>query len=279
MYKVIADSSADLDHVFLERFPTTLVPFKLYLDGKEYVDDGHLDVDAFVQAMGQSRSTPKSACPSPSDFLEQFNGEADELYVVTISSKLSGTYNSATLAKSLYEADHPGEKFIHIFDSLGAAAGETLLVRKLHDLLEQGIRREALVATVEAFISEMRVLFISESLTNLIKNGRISVWKGLLAQTLHILPIMGSDGHGEIKLIEKVRNTNKAYRRLVEIVQQELIKGGKKLVTITHVGNMERVNQLMSEILKIDTVEEVIQTKCAGLSSLYADNRGIVLAF
>lgn len=279
MYKVVGDSSTEVDQSFLDMYPTTIVPFKLYLDGIEYVDDSNLDVDQFVDTMKKSQDLPKSACPSPSDFLEQFEGEEEEIYIVTISSKLSGTYNSALVAKQLYESENPGKKFIHIFDSLGAAAGETLVTRMIHEFKKQNLVKEELVTEVSRFISDMSVMFISESLDNLIKNGRISKWKGLIASTLNILPIMGADENGEIKLVEKVRNSNKAYNRMIEIMQNDIIKKGKKIVAITHVGNWERANQIKEEIMKKTNVEEIINLKCAGLSSLYADKKGVIVAF
>ncbi|OJV65677.1 MAG: hypothetical protein BGO41_07530 [Clostridiales bacterium 38-18] len=279
MFKVIGDSSTDVDQAFQEKYPVTIVPFKLMIDGNEYVDDASLDVDHFISDMKKSENTPKSACPSPNDFLAHFEGDDDEIFIVTISSKLSGTYNSAMLAKNIYDSENPAKKLIHIFDSLGAAAGETLIARKIYEFKNLGYSTEKLIEQMTDFINDMRVIFISESLDNLIKNGRISKWKGLIASTLNILPIMGSDGHGEIKLIEKVRNTNKAYSRLIEIMQQELIKNGKKIVAITHVGNPERANQIEEEISKMDCVEEIVNVKCAGLSSLYADKKGIIVAF
>lgn len=279
MYKIVADSSTDVDKSFLEKFPVTLVPFKLYLDGKEYVDDSALDVDQFVADMKLIVNTPKSACPSPNDFLEHFTGEEDEIYVVTISSKLSGTYNSAVLAKNIYESENPGKKFIHIFDSLGAAAGETLVTRKIHEFKSLGMQKDELVEKMTDFIANMRVLFISESLNNLIKNGRISKFKGLIATTLNILPIMGVDGKGEIQLVEKVRNSNKAYSRLIEIIVAELGKNGRDIVSITHVGNPERANQIEEGVRALENVKEIINVKCAGLSSLYADRKGVIVAF
>ena len=184
-----------------------------------------------------------------------------------------------SLAKNIYDTENPSKKFIHVFDSLGAAAGETLVSRMIHEFKKIGYNKEKLVETVTDYIANMRVLFISESLDNLIKNGRISKFKGLIATTLNILPIMGADGNGEIKLIEKVRNSNKAYIRLIEIMQQELIKNGRKIVSITHVGNPERADQIEEGVSKVTTVEEIINVKCAGLSSLYADKKGIIVAF
>jgi DegV family protein with EDD domain len=279
MFKVIADSSNEVNETFLEKYPVDIVPFKLYIDGKEYIDDASLDVDAFVEAMGNSKETPKTACPSPNDFLKQFEGEEKEVYVVTISSKLSGTHNSAELAKKLYESEHPSEKFIHVFDSRGAAATETLVTKKIYELKKQQLLPEVLVEKVEQYIKETQVYFISESLENLIKNGRISKWKGLIASTLKIVPIMGANVEGEIVLYEKVRNRNKAYARLIDMIQSEIVKNGKKIVAITHVGNFERANQIKDELSKLKEVEEIINIKCAGLSSLYADKKGIIVAF
>ncbi len=279
MYKIVGDSSTEVDKSFLKKYPVELVPFKLYLDEKEFIDDEHLDVDQFVEEMKRAAKTPKTACPSPNDFLERFEGEEDEIYIVTISSKLSGTYNSAILAKNIYDGDNPGKKTIHVFDSLGAAAGQTLTVRRIHECKRQGLSSEDVVKTVTAYIDETTVLFISESLDNLIKNGRISKWKGLIATTLNILPIMGADKNGEIKLYEKVRNTNKAYQRLIELMQEGLTKSGRDVVAITHVGNVDRANQIEAGVRTVESVKDVVNIKCAGLSSLYADKKGIIVAF
>ncbi len=279
MFKIIADSSAEANASFLEKYPVDIVPFRLNLEGVEYVDDTTLDVDAFVSAMKASAELPKSACPSPNDFLDHIEGDEEEVYIVTISSKLSGTYNSAVMAKNIYDAEHPNKKKIHVIDSLGAAAGETLIVKELHKLKAEGCTFEQTVEKITAFTKNMQVYFISESLNNLIKNGRISKWKGLLAMTLSIHPIMGSDGEGEIKLFEKVRNANKAYQRLIEMIKDKLVSEGKKNLVITHVGNEKRAAQIKEAIAAIPALEDIVVLKCAGLSSLYADDKGIIVAF
>lgn len=279
MYKVIGDSSTEVDSAFLEKYPTEIVPFHLYIDGQEYIDNASMDVDAFVETMKASPALPKSSCPSPNDFLVHFESESEEVYVVTISSKLSGTYNSAMMAKELYETENPGKKRIHIFDSMGAAAGQTLAVRKIHELKKLQLSADEVIQEVTEYIQRMRVFFISESLDNLIKNGRISKWKGLIATTLKIHPIMGSDGNGEIKLFEKVRHATKAYQRLIEMMSEEINRHGQKVVAITHVGNYERANEIEAAMKLLPSIEVVYNLKCAGLSSLYADKKGIIVAF
>ncbi len=278
MYKVIADSSNEVDQKFLEDYPTDIVPFKLYIDDEELIDDESLDIDDFVNRMVHSSKLPRTACPSPNDFIELFKKNQDEMYVVTISSKLSGTYNSAKLAKQIYETENPNAPFIHIFDSKGASASESLVTKFVHECKKMQMSSEQLVEKVEGYINDMNIYFISESLDNLIKNGRISKWKGIIASKLKIIPIMGAED-GEIKLVEKVRNVNKAYNRLIEIMMEQIQPSGKKVVAISHVGNPERANQIQEAMLGIPGIEEVLNLKCAGLSSLYADYKGVVVAF
>lgn len=277
MYKIIADSAADMDERLLERYPVRLIPFKLYVDGREYLDDAALDVDAFVQAFTDSPKAPKSACPSPDDFLTELEG-AEEYYIVTITSKLSGTYNSAALAEKMFREEGRAGR-VHVFDSKGAGSAETLIIKKIHDLKRAGKSYDEVVREVEAYIDGMRLYFISESLDNLVKNGRISRWKGLLASTLHILPIMGAED-GDIKLIEKVRNLNKAYQRLIDIVAREIEAGSKRIVAITHVGNLERASEMINQLIERTglKIENFLTVKAAGLTSMYADRRGIIVS-
>lgn len=276
MYKIIVDSSADMNPELREKYPVTFVPFRLLVEDKEYIDDKEIDVDDFIDAYTSSKVTPKSACPSPNDFYEKLVG-ADEYYIVTISSVLSGTHDSAVMAKKLFEREgKPGK--VHVIDSLSASAGEVAIVKTIHDLKREGKSFEEVIASVNEFISGMSTLFISESLSNLIKNGRISKWKGLLATTFSIYPIMGSNGKGEIMLIEKVRTLNKAYKRLVDMAVHEIKQRGREFVTISHVGNLDRAIEIAKEIAKPFGIE-IFVSKAAGLSSLYADKRGIVVSY
>lgn len=276
MYKVIVDSSADMTEELKRRYPVTFVPFKLYVDETEYVDNDQMDVDGFIADFSKNHKPPRSAAPSPHDFLEKLEG-ADEYYIVTITGKLSATHNSALLAKEMFETEkRPGR--VAVIDSKSAACGETLLCTRIHELKEQGKSFAEVVKDVTKFAAGMKTYFITESLSNLIKNGRISKWKGLLATTLGIVPIMGAED-GEIKPVEKVRNLNKAYDKLVSIIAGDLGQNKKDKVVISHVSNIERAQWLCDELLKIDSVKEVLINKCAGLSSMYADKKGVIVSF
>lgn len=236
-FKIISDSSLDLNEQLEKDVPVELVPFKLYLDNEEIVDDKNLDVIGFIQKMKQSSKLPRTACPSPNDFQKTFEGP-ESVFGITISSKLSGTYNSAMLAKSMVLENI--EKKIHVFDSKSASVGQTLIGIKIKELMDKGADFEQIVDDVERYIKNMKTFFISESLDNLIKNGRIPSWKGKLAMVLKIRPIMTAID-GDIEMFEKVRGSNKAFERLAQIVKEASKEASDKVLAISHVNNPKRL--------------------------------------
>jgi len=275
--KVIADSSNDMSPELKERYDVQLVPFKLYIDEKEYVDDENIDINRFIDEMGKSPNAPRSACPSPGDFMEKLHGDED-CFMVTISSKLSATFNSAKLAKEMFLEDVK-EKFIHVFDSKSASVAETLISMKIYELYQQNIPNIDIVSHVTKYIEEMKTYFVAGSLNNLIKNGRISKLKGAIATFLKIKPIMGADGDGNIQLIEKTKGVEKTFSRLVEIIAENSKYVEDKVLAIAHVNNIERAKWLKEEIMKRCNFKEILIIPTAALSSMYCDNKGIIIAF
>jgi DegV family protein with EDD domain len=276
MSNIIADSSLDINES-LKSLDVQFVPFKLYLGEKEYIDDDTLNPIDFINDMVDYSGVGKSACPSPNDFLEKFDEKKDN-FVVTISEKLSGTYNSAILAKNLYEENHE-EGFVHVFNSKSASIGETLTAIKIKELIDQNVSRENIVKNVEDYIENMRTFFISENLDNLIKNGRISKMRGTIASILNIKPIMGTNRAGEIILYDKQRGIKKAYTRLKEIVVETANDCSEKTLAISHVNNLKRAEYIKSLIQEECNFKDIVIVQTGGLSSLYCDNKGIILAF
>ena len=205
-YKIVADSSCDLNEELQKKLNISLVPFKIDVDNESFIDDEDLDTSDLIRAMRNSPNPVRTSCPSPGDFADRYRDEnADSIFAVTISSKLSGTYNSAILAKNMIEEEIKN-KFIHVFDSKSASIGETLITIKIQELVEKKLNNLEIVEKVEKYIKEMKTYFILESLDNLIKNGRISKTKGLIANVLNFKPIMGATD-GEIELVENNRGT------------------------------------------------------------------------
>lgn len=274
---IVADSSCDLNPEIADAVDVNIVPFKLYIEGEEYIDDKELNVLNFVSKMIKSPELPRSACPSPNDFMEKFQ-KAREVFVITISSMLSGTFNSAELAKNLYKEEYPDAK-VHVFDSKSASIGETLIAMRVRELINKGLDFETIVENVETYIASQKTLFIAESLENLMKNGRISKFKGRLATALNIKPIMAATDEGEIVLVEKARGSNKAFKRLAEMVSERAGNAQERILAISHCDNLSRAEMLKAEIEKHCKFKDIIIVQTAGLSSLYVDNQGIILTF
>jgi len=275
MFKIISDSSLDLNDQLEKEVDIEKIPFKLYIDEEEIIDDENLDVIEFIQKMKKSAKLPRTACPSPNDFKEKFDGH-DNVFAITISSKLSGTYNSAMLGMNL--ALEEAKKNIHVFDSKSASVGQTLIGLKIKDLIDKDFSFDKIVEDVESYIKNMKTFFISESLDNLIKNGRIPSWKGKLAMALKIRPIMTAT-EGDIEVYEKVRGSNKAFEKLAQNISELAKDASEKRIAISHVNNLERAKSLKARLQEITNFKEIIIVPTHGLTSLYCDDQGIIVAF
>lgn len=276
-YKIIADSSCDLNRALKEKLNIDLVPFNIDVDDKKFIDDENLDTMDLIQAMRNSPNPVRTSCPSPGDFVAKYK-EADNIFTVTISSQLSGTYNSAVLAKDMIKEEYP-DKFVHVFDSKSASVAETLIAIKVQELIDNKLGNLEIVEKVERYISELKTYFVLESLDNLIKNGRITKTKGLIANVLNLKPIMGEDGEGNIKLVENVRGTKRAFKRLVEIIGETGEKLEEKILAISHTNALEKAEQLKKDIAEKYNFKDIIVVKTAGLSAAYAYDGGIILTF
>lgn len=276
-YKIVADSSCDLNEDMKKNLNIELIPFNITVEGREFRDDKDLVMGDLVKAMKDSPNPIKTSCPSPGDFLESYKS-AEVIFVVTISSQLSGTYNSAILARDMALEKDP-EKFIYVFDSKGASVTETLIALKIDELVKKGLTKEEIVEKTEEYIKEMKTYFISEDLSNLIKNGRISKTKGLIATVLNFKPIMGPDPEGNIVLIENIRGSNKAFNRLVEIIGEVKKDSKEKTLVISHANAPERAIGLKESLESKYDFKEVLIVETKGLSTAYVNHEGIILAF
>ena len=215
MMMILADSCCDLSPELLKKTQARVAPLTITIDDTHYVDDGTVDIPPYLAAMKASKNPVRSACPSPDLYAEDIKAADDDCFIITLSSKLSGSHNAAVLGVQLAEEDML-EKKVHVFDSESASAGETYLALMIHDLIAAGKSFEQIVETVEEKIRSMHTLFVLDSLDNLVKNGRISKTVALLANVLSIRLLMSDDGHGAIKNISKARGIKGALTQMVE---------------------------------------------------------------
>lgn len=275
-YKIVADSSCDLNDDLRGVMDVSLVPFKIDIDNSSFVDDENIDMSDLVSTMLASPNPVKTSCPSPGDFKETYV-DGDNVFVVTISKELSATYNSAILAKDMI-LEEMKDKFVHVFNSKSASVGETLTAIKIKECLDKKLSNSEIVEKVEAYIEEMKTFFISEDLSNLIKNGRISKTSGLIANVLNIKPIMKATDDGNIEAVEKIRGSRKAFKRLAEIIGETGVKFEERVIAISHANALEKALDL-KEDLKKHNFKDIIIVETKGLSTVYVNNGGIIVSF
>ena len=278
---ILADSCCDLSPELLKKTQAKVAPLTITIDDAHYVDDGTVDIPPYLAAMKASKNPVRSACPSPDLYAEDIKAAAGDCFIVTLSSKLSGSHNAAALGAQLAEEDMP-EKKVHVFDSESASAGETYLALMIHDLIAAGKTFEQIVETVEEKIRSMHTLFVLDSLDNLVKNGRISKTVALLANVLSIRLLMSDDGHGAIKNISKARGIKGALSQMVETCRKHtegLATASQRLV-ISYCNCPERARQVRDMIReKCPAIGEIVMTPTSALSSMYANDGGIVIAY
>ena len=278
---ILADSCCDLSPELLKKTQARVAPLTITIDDTHYVDDGTVDIPPYLAAMKASKNPVRSACPSPDLYAEDIKAADDDCFIITLSSKLSGSHNAAMLGVQLAEEDMP-EKKVHVFDSESASAGETYLALMIHDLIAAGKSFEQIVETVEEKIRSMHTLFVLDSLDNLVKNGRISKTVALLANVLSIRLLMSEDGHGSIKNISKARGIKGALTQMVETCRKhtEGLAAASQRLVISYCNCPERARQVRDMIReKCPAIGEIVMTPTSALSSMYANDGGVVIAY
>jgi len=276
-YKIIGDSCLDLTEELKKDPHFQMIPLTLQVDDVQVIDDETFDQKKFLAMVKASPNCPKTACPSPEMFKEAYECDAENIFVITLSSNLSGTYNSAVLAKGLYEEEH-GKKNIVVIDSWSASSGELNIGLMIRDLCEQGVPFEEVVEKAMQYTQhEMKTYFVLESLDTLRKNGRLSGLQAFFATTLNIKPVMGADKGNIIKL-DQARGINKALVRMCELAVKEAKNPETLRVIVAHCNNEARAQLVKEELSKRAPFKEIIVTETAGVATVYANDGGIILA-
>lgn len=275
-YKIVVDSCGEFTEEMKKDPHFTHAALHLYIDGEQFIDDDTFDRLDFIEKMTASPNCPKSSCPSPEVYREAFDCGAEHLYAVTLSAELSGSYNSAVLGQNMFLEDHPEAK-VHVFNSCSASVGEMRIAQRIQECEEAGMSFEEVVETVEKFALDMHTYFVLETLDNLRKNGRLSLVKALVASALNIKPYMGATDKGEIIQLGQARGIQKALRRMVEVMAEELRNPEEKVIAIAHCNNPERAEYVKGEIQKLVKVKDIVILETSGVSTLYAAQGGIIM--
>ena len=276
-YKIVIDSCGELVEKWKDSPAVERASLTLTVDDEDIIDDDTFDQAYFLKRVAESPNCPKSSCPSPERYMSAYDCEAEHVYAVTLSSELSGSYNSAVLGMNLLKETHPDKK-IHVFNSRSASVGQTLIALKIEECEEQGMEFEEVIKKVDAYISEQNTYFVLETLETLRKNGRLSNLKACVATALKIKPVMGSTPEGTIVQLDQARGMNKAVMKMVDYVVERTPNPAEKVLGISHCNCPARAQAVKEAILERIPVKDVILLDTAGVSSMYANDGGIIIA-
>lgn len=275
-YKIILDSCGELPDDLKKDSRFEHVPLTLIVDDHQITDDDTFDQQDFLKRIADSPNCPKSACPSPERYMEAYRCDAENVYVVTLTAELSGSYNSAVLGKNLYREEY-GEKNIYVFNSRSASIGETLIALKVQECEEQGMSFEEVIKTVEKYIKNQHTFFVLENLETLRKNGRLSNFKAFFANALKIKPVCGATPEGTICQLDQARGINKALIKMVDFIEKETANPEEKTLAISHCNCKERAIMVKEAIEARMNFRNIFILDTAGVSTMYANDGGIIV--
>ncbi len=276
-YLILCDSCTDFTPQLRQDSHYKIIPLTLHIGDYDVTDDESFDQKDFLRRVADYPECARSSCPSPQHFM-RWCQQADEIYMVTLSSQLSGSYNSAQLAREMILEQSP-QKHIHVFDSKSASVGQTLIAMKINELAGKGLSFESVIKQTEQFIDEMGTKFVLETLENLRKNGRLSNLSAAIANALNIKPVMTSTPVGEIDKFSQARGMKRAIQKMAEAIAGDAVHPEEKTLGIAHCNNRERAEFTRDEILKLVPFKNIYITDTAGVSSLYAADGGIVVCY
>ena len=271
--KIIADSSSDM--VSFDQIPFCSAPLKIITANKEYTDNIELNVEEMVDDLLKYSGKSSTACPSPDDWLSAF-GDSEYIFCVTITSNLSGSYNSACTAKGLYEEQYPDRK-VHVIDTLSTGPEMQLIIEKIAELLKDGKEFDDIIQEISEYSKHTGLIFMLESMKNLANNGRVNPIVAKAAGLLGIRIVGKASDVGTLEVMEKCRGEKKALPAIVQKMREIGYKDGK--VIIDHCFNPDAAQKLKELILENFQNAKIIIGKCRGLCSFYAEKGGLLIGF
>ena len=275
-YRILCDSCTDFTPAMEADSHFARIPLTIYVGRREFVDDGTIRQEELLSAMRASQGPTRTACPAPEAYLSHFE-TADDIYIITLSERLSGSYNAADQAVKCYR-EEGGRHNVHVFNSRSASAGQVQAALKIQELAEQGLPFDDVVDQVEQYLDEMDTMFVLESLENLRKNGRLTKVQALVTGSLRIKLLMGATPEGEIIKLGQGFTERQALQKMIRRAAENAGHAGKRLV-ISHCNCLERASYVRELAEKLCRFREILVTATGGISTVYAYDGGIVIAY
>lgn len=269
--KIVADSSCDMWE--LNGVDFAVAPMTISTDNKHYVDNQELDVHLMSEELAKYKGVSHTACPSVGSWLDCYEGY-DEVFVVTLTGAMSGTYNSAMTAKGIYEEENENVK-VHVFDSLSTGPEMRLLIEKLKEMIEEDLPFEEIVEKGQDYLNHSRLFFALKSLHNFAMNGRVSKTVASAIGVLNISIFATASEEGTIQQISKCRGEKKVVKSMIEHLENAGYHGGK--VRISHADNLKLAHSVRDKILELYPNADIIVYPMGGLCTYYAEIGGLLV--
>lgn len=276
-WHIITDSSSDLNDFYLLqnniRFST--VPFAFNIGEKTVIDEAGLDTDKLLTEISKTDKKVTTACPSPQDWCEQMSEEGNYI-LITISGALSGSFNSANLAKTIINEKYP-ERKIEVINSCSTGPQIVLLVEYICSIINQQTTFDEVVKGAKRFLNESKISFALSSFDNLVNAGRMPNVVGKIAMLLGIWGVGYATDEGTIQIKKKIRGEKGAIKTLIEDIK-ERIKNPSRVI-ISHCHNLKFAEKLKTKIKETWDNAQVKIMKTRGLCSYYAERGGVIVGF
>ena len=276
-FRIVVDSCCDLSPQMRKEPCFVRVPLTIRSNGSSFVDDDTLDQQDLLASMRMSEAAPATSCPSPQSYMDAYGTDVEDVYVVTLSAQLSGSHNCAEQARLLMEEDHP-QINVHVFNSCSAAAGEVAVAAKILELARSGMPFKHVVRETQAFIARIKTLFVLESLENLRKNGRLTKLQAVIGGALKIKLFCGGTPEGEICKLGQALTMKQALGKLVDRIVSDPDHEGRSCY-LCHCNCLERAEQLKTSIESRCSFDRIVVVPAGGITTVYANDGGVVVAY
>ncbi|HBF4437737.1 DegV family protein [Clostridioides difficile] len=273
--KLIVDSACDLPDDIIEKYNIEVVGLNVSFGEESYISGKEIDNKTFYRKMSESKELPKTSCPSPDKFLEAYHCQEESVLVINISSGLSGTYNSALLAKDMFEKEGNNKK-IEVIDSLSGSIGIGQLVLKAAILIKEGKEIEEIVSIINKYKDNPPFFGTLETLENAIKGGRINPIAGKIINTLNFKAII-QVADGVVTPIDKARGEGNSLKKLITLVESKIKDKEEKVLFIGHANCPEKAQKVREVMEKDVKYKDVVICEVGSVMGTYTSKGAILI--
>ena len=275
--KLITDGSCDLSKEIIESSKVEIVDVTVSFGDKSYSTRTDITIPEFYEMMKGYEKLPKTSCPSPNQFLEAFDCEEDNIIVLCLTSKLSGIYNSAVLAKNMYEEENGNKKRIEIIDSTTGSIGQALLISKVANMIDEDKDMDEIVNTIEKLKHEVVFYGALHTLENAVKGGRINALAGKIIGALNLKAIIQITD-GLVKPIDKARGDKNSINKVIDYIKNNINKTSGTKLAIGHANCIDKAMKIKEVLENYHNFKEVHVMEVGPSMGVYTSEGAVLVA-